>query len=826
MAVSESSFEPKPFGRYVLLNKLAVGGMAEIYKAKTYGVDGFEKVLAVKRILPHCAADREFINMLVDEAKLTVLLSHANIVQVYDLGKVGDDYFISMEYIYGTNLREFINRYTEQTEKIPEEMGVYIISEMCKGLDYAHRKTDSQGNPLNIVHRDISPQNILISYEGEVKIVDFGIAKAAMNVSHTMAGILKGKVAYMSPEQALGKPIDHRTDIFSAGVVLYEMLTGEKLFTGETQFEVLNQIRTTRVNTLMLPDHIPGPLKAILAKALAYNVKDRYQSAGDFQLDLTKYLYSSYVDFSPRHLSSLMGKLFQNEIKRKEAPVVIDEKTSSAIMQQAKLEDIVVHRKEIEKKSTKKTVEAITDAVPAEPTERKKRNSLVALAAGGILVTLLVGYFSYHFISKETPSKPISSVPKNPEQPIGEFGSITVESTPEGAKIYLNSNDTGLLTPATLNRLAVGDDYQIKLIKENFRESVKTLALTSTQPVRIQQTLQPLSKGIIEIDSNPRGAHIFINGVDSGKATPSRIENLEIPKTYTLKLNLPNYFDWSSAVEIKNIDPVKLQATLTPTPVPQPILTQPQPQPQNPPAPQPQPEPTKTYGKLKLTSQPSGAKIIINGENSGKTTPSTLEKLESGRKVTVTLAKEGYKDWVRTITIEGNKVSSLTGTLKEVERVKQTIPSPEPASTGSPGSLSVNSEPSGADVYINSELKGTTPIKVTNVPSGNVRLIVSKEGFLKYTSTIKLGTGENKSLGTINLGGLYGEVSIASTPPRGTIVFDGEQIGARTPVTIRRVPRDKPHTLKIQLDGFRSWETTVNLQDQEKKKYDVVLEKD
>ena len=315
MAVEESSFEPKPFGRYVLLDKLAVGGMAEIYKAKTYGVDGFEKLLAIKRILPHCAADKEFINMLVDEAKLTVLLSHANIVQVYDLGKVGDDYFISMEYIGGTNLREVITRLSQQGEKIPEEIAVYIMSEVCKGLDYAHRKTDSQGIPLNIVHRDISPQNILISYEGEAKIVDFGIAKAAMNVSHTMAGILKGKIAYMSPEQALGKPLNHQTDIFSAGVLLYEMLSGEKLFSGETQFEVLNQIRTTRIATTSLPAQMPGPLKAILAKGLAYNPKDRYQSAADFQLDLTKYLYSSYIDFSPRQLASLVSRLFAKEYK-------------------------------------------------------------------------------------------------------------------------------------------------------------------------------------------------------------------------------------------------------------------------------------------------------------------------------------------------------------------------------------------------------------------------------------------------------------------------------------------------------------------------------
>jgi len=197
-----NDFEPKQFGKYFLLKKLAVGGMAEIYVAKTYGVDGFEKLLCIKRILPHCSADMDFVTMLVDEAKLSVLLSHANIVQVYDLGKVGEDYYISMELINGVNLRDTLYKCREEKIILPTEIACYIASEICKGLDYAHRKTDHNNKPLEIVHRDISPQNILISYEGEVKIVDFGIAKAAMNISHTMAGILKGKIAYMSPEQA------------------------------------------------------------------------------------------------------------------------------------------------------------------------------------------------------------------------------------------------------------------------------------------------------------------------------------------------------------------------------------------------------------------------------------------------------------------------------------------------------------------------------------------------------------------------------------------------------------------------------------------------
>lgn len=312
-----AKFNPKPFGKYFLIDKLATGGMAEIYKAKTFGVDGFEKLLAIKRILPHCSEDKEFIDMLIDEAKLSVLLSHTNIVQVYDLGKVGDDYFISMEFINGINLREVLNSLKEANASLGEELVLYIVSEICKGLDYAHSKRDTEGKPLNIVHRDISPQNILLSLEGEVKIVDFGIAKAAMNISHTMAGILKGKISYMSPEQALGKPIDRKTDIFSAGLMLYEFLTGEKFFTGETQFEVLKKIRTTRVTEKNLPADFAEPVKKILAKALAYSTKERYDNAGDFQIDLTRHLYTTYADFTPRKLKKLMDRLLPARILSK-----------------------------------------------------------------------------------------------------------------------------------------------------------------------------------------------------------------------------------------------------------------------------------------------------------------------------------------------------------------------------------------------------------------------------------------------------------------------------------------------------------------------------
>ncbi|MBI2501530.1 MAG: serine/threonine protein kinase, partial [Deltaproteobacteria bacterium] len=594
-----TTFEPKPFGRYVLLDKLAVGGMAEIYKAKTYGVDGFEKLLAIKRILPHCAADKEFISMLVDEAKLTVLLSHANIVQVFDLGKVGDDYFISMEYINGTNLREVMRRLAEQGEKIPEETAVYVISEMCKGLDYAHRKTDTQGNPLNIVHRDISPQNILISYEGEVKIVDFGIAKAAMNVSHTMAGILKGKIAYMSPEQALGKPLDHRTDIFSAAIMLYEMLTGEKLYSGESQFEVLNKIRTTRVTANMLPEQISGPLKAILVKGLAYSSKDRYQNAGDFQLDLTKHLYSTYIDFSPRNLAALVSRLFAQELKKRESAPIIDEKTRSVLIRQAAQaqEELVVHG--ATPQATAITQKTAASVAPKLETQKKIGRAAVI---GGLTALLVVGgYLGYRFFAQK-------EAPPRPPKTISEYGSFQIFTQPVGAKVILNGGETGLTTPASLDKLELGKQYEIRLVKENYREFAKKFTVTSTKPIQVQETLSALDLGTISISSNPQGANIFVNGKESGLKTPTSVENLEINKSYDIKLMLADHAEWNGSVEVKGFDPVKLAATLTT--LPKSIIQEPI---KPPPPPSDEKKVTPAYGQIDVTSDPLQARILLNG---------------------------------------------------------------------------------------------------------------------------------------------------------------------------------------------------------------------
>lgn len=260
--------------------------MAEIYLAKLVGAQGFEKNLVVKKILPHWSADPEFVSMLVDEAKLVVQLTHPNIVQVYELGKEKDDYYIAMEYVDGIDLRELL----KTSGRVPPELALAILVDSLAALAYAHGKQDAAGRPLGIIHRDISPQNILLSSDGVVKLTDFGIAKAAFRNQETVTGILKGKFAYMSPEQASGRPMDQRSDLFSSAIVLYELLTGERLFEGKGDLDTLERARRAEIAFSPEGDKIlGGRLREILLKALSRRPEERYATALELREKLIQY---------------------------------------------------------------------------------------------------------------------------------------------------------------------------------------------------------------------------------------------------------------------------------------------------------------------------------------------------------------------------------------------------------------------------------------------------------------------------------------------------------------------------------------------------------
>ena len=309
-------FRPYKMGKYLLLERLATGGMAEVYRAKATGASGFEKHLAIKRILPDHLEDDSFRKMFETEARIGSSLTHSNIVQILDFVKFGETFLLVMEFVNGKNLRQVINKLKKLQYSLPLECAIFIANEICKGLEYAHsKKDDFTGQPQNIIHRDMSPQNIMLSYDGLVKIVDFGIANWKDKLEQTKSGVIKGKFGYMSPEQAGGEPISNLTDIFSTGIIFWELLTGRRLFTGENDISTLRLIqdcvvpRPSQFNPKVTPD-----LERIVLKSLSKNVSQRYQSAGAMQRQIQEHLNKHYPSFRENELANMMQRLFKEEI--------------------------------------------------------------------------------------------------------------------------------------------------------------------------------------------------------------------------------------------------------------------------------------------------------------------------------------------------------------------------------------------------------------------------------------------------------------------------------------------------------------------------------
>ena len=306
-----SAADPTAFGKYLLLGLIARGGMAEVYRAKQRSGSHMDRLLAIKCMRPQLAKEARFVEMFIREGKLAVLLDNENIVRTYEIGRIEGRYFIAMEYIGGKDLTQILRRCQESNQRIPVPHACYITAKMAEGLHYAHTRSDGEGRPLNIVNRDVSPSNVRVSYDGEVKLLDFGIAQAMLKFTSEI-GVLKGKFSYMSPEQIRGMPVDARTDVFSTGIILHEMLTTEKLFRGDTEFALMEKVRKAEVpppsnfNRRVTPE-----LDAISLRALARDVADRYQNASQLAADLDA-LIAGYR-FDPKELRQFMRQLFRKE---------------------------------------------------------------------------------------------------------------------------------------------------------------------------------------------------------------------------------------------------------------------------------------------------------------------------------------------------------------------------------------------------------------------------------------------------------------------------------------------------------------------------------
>ena len=445
--VEEKEEEPVDgirYGQYVLLEKIATGGMAEVWKARMRGVEGFQKIVAIKKILPHLSDNQEFIEMFIDEAKLAAQLTHNNIIHIYDLGKTQGTYFIAMEYVDGHDLKTILKRGSDRDQPLGIELSLFIASKIAAALDYAHRRRDFEEKEMGLVHRDVSPQNVLISQEGDIKLCDFGIAKAASKASHTQAGALKGKLQYMSPEQAWGKPIDRRSDIFALATVLFEMLTGRKLFTGENEISILEQVREARVTAPSeINDEVTPEIDAIVLKALNKEPAARYQTAGEMARDIDSVLYSMRPTPTSADLAIYMHRIWtedpSRQVEPESAPTVVDVPVTPVAA--ASRPAPVAAGPAV---AAAPAASAAVQMPPWEAPAKKKSMAPIAIAAV-VVIALAIGGFAI-FRSKSSPAPAVPAATARPP-----VAASTVAPPPATSSV---ATETGAQTTTALTSTA------------------------------------------------------------------------------------------------------------------------------------------------------------------------------------------------------------------------------------------------------------------------------------------------------------------------------------------------------------------------------------
>jgi serine/threonine protein kinase len=547
--LSDADGLPRRFGKYTLLRKLATGGMAELFLAIQRSVAGFEKLIVIKRILPSMTRDRAFIDMLLHEARVAATLSHPNVVQIFDVGQVDGAYYIAMEHVHGEDLRSIVRQMRKKgVSEFPLEHAVSIMLGVCAGLAYAHDKRDLDGSPLRIVHRDISPQNVVVTFTGDVKIVDFGIAKSDSKVTmttETRSGKLKGKVPYMSPEQARGEEIDARSDIFAVGVMLFELTTGKRLFKGQSEFETLKLIceRQYPTPSQVRPGY-PVELEYIVMRALAKDRAARFQSAREMQAALEEYVRRDRIPTSTIALTHFMQSLFEDKLAAQK----------EALLQGKQLADIIELQSNLERQSEPDTSGRLSTSVLSAPAASRtvtdlsasrpgsRRGAVVFLLSAAALLGCSVG--AYYVVSQRARVVGASVPAPEPSVASQNRGSLALSSDPAGASIWIDGELRSEVTPATIAQLPVGRAIDVRLTKDGFEETKQAVTLT---PGEANGKIDvALTKGsvVVDVSVSPASAVYALN-LDGKPSKGTTIEGISSGDQHKLVVSAPGFADQS-----------------------------------------------------------------------------------------------------------------------------------------------------------------------------------------------------------------------------------------------------------------------------------------
>ena len=675
--MSNQQFET--IGKYVLLEKLAMGGMAEVFLARALGAGGISKFFAIKRILPQYADSPEFVEMFREEAKIAINLKHSNIVSIHEFGIQEHQFFLVMDYVEGRNLRQILNKMKKAKQQFSTEHIIYLIREIAAGLDHAHRCIDATtGKPLNITHRDMSPQNIMISFDGEVKIVDFGIAKAESQVETTRAGTLKGKFGYMSPEQAEGLSVDMRTDIFSLGIVMWETLANDRLFAANNEINTLRKIRDCHIPSLRkINPNIHSDLEKIVQKALARDKNLRYQTAAALHKDLNRFLNRQYPDFSSHDFAAYIKSIFAEEILQSRKKLVNYAKNSFAEQQSHSPvhsfdDKTLVTKSETDEEVTSSFVATETGVEPpSESTSPSSQSvasfNLSAITKGGPPISQAEGvsYSSPELVTQgdvqeDAPEPSIQSsasttIVEDEERTLSEDSRHMEKTSPshsfssgQGSHNELEDNEA-FEQPLTLKEKPTFNSPPPRPRQDSaYQQNTQT-----NIPVRHQQGgSSPLLRGMLMLG--------VVGAVFLGLAKFFPHE-MRTPIQSTSGVLGPVY-DQLGIVHEQQRASTHPEEVGEKIPAPLPFHGEEPTRGTS--APSFQPAPHVTQKAIGVTSSPSGAEIYINGEKTGLITPTQVTL--RGEKATVLLKRKGYGSVSQQVFLAelGNKLSF---TLKKMD---------------------------------------------------------------------------------------------------------------------------------------------------------------
>jgi serine/threonine protein kinase len=846
--------KPIPFGKYSLLHRVDTGGMAEVFRAKAFGVEGFERIVAVKRILPNIAADLDFITMFIDEAKLAVQLTHANIAQIFDLGRVGESYFIALEYVHGKDLRAVFDHAVERREQLPVELVAYVMMKICEGLDYAHEKRDPAGRPLELVHRDVSPQNMLVSFEGDVKLIDFGIAKAANKASRTRAGILKGKFGYLSPEQVRGESVDRRSDVFGVGTVLHELLTGERLFIGDSEFSTIEKVRSGEIpSPRILNRHVPKELARIVMRALARERENRYQTALELHDALQNFLHTRGVPFHRKELSAWMLSHFPDDAARDLEQVGDLEGAETLAFNST---DVAPSVPPTESSAVyKETRDAPEEAQPKHPSTIL---GMPAVLPPADLATPSPGRASMPpppprggmssgpgrppgaAIGRSAPPPPPRTVPPAAAEP-QRSDSRRAESRREASSPVLPAPISAAHVPAHGNSgqglgstlAGTGSSGNGPMLSMDWDDEELSTQIYD-RPVDDYESVEAgyddlsapqaddTDQGFGQTydggqaygsaqgggyadafgasgpgDANPFGAPAGVHVSPRAYAEPSaaqRVEPISSLRAPSASQTMTMHTDRPAERRNPLYAALAVAAVVLLCFVGYVFLSRTEP------------------GTVQLTTHPAEAVVTFDGKQVGSISPFVITGVSPNEKHLIEVKKDGYRPWSQEVQVQAGQPLQFPVTL-------QPEGSAEPATavgasgTTQTGGFSIETSPAGAAVLLDGqELSGVTPLRVANLLPRAYELRIKLAGFREHTTRVDVRSGVDRSLPRVALEAERVRLRIASEPVGSEAVLvrgrDRRALG-RTPIDVTLDNDGAGWTVEVTKSGYEPFSQPV-----------------